>query len=74
MTPAEFKAARHTLGLSVGEAADVLAIDPRTLRRWEDDRAERPPHPTAARVMQWLLDGFRPPEWPGGEDEEGDDE
>ncbi len=43
MTPAEFKSARHTLGLSVARLAMALSdpdgdstpVNPRTIRRWE---------------------------------------
>lgn len=67
-TPAGFAAARRRLGLSVPEAAHLLAVDARTIRRWEADPESgvqaRAPSPTAARVMRWLLEGFRPPEFP----------
>lgn len=68
MTPDEFRATRRRLGLSIAEAAHILAVDARTVRRWEADPESgvqaRAPAPTAARVMRWLLDGFRPPEFP----------
>lgn len=64
MTPAEFKAGRHALDLTVTEAAEIFGIDARTLRRWEDEAGDRPPHPTAVRVMAWMLAGLRPPQWP----------
>ncbi|MDE2103789.1 MAG: helix-turn-helix domain-containing protein [Patescibacteria group bacterium] len=63
MTPAQFKKARHKLGLSASELADILGVDARTIRRWEAEPAletARPPHPTAAKVMKWLLNGFDP--------------
>ena len=52
MTSAELKDARHRLGLSVGDLARILNIDDRTLRRWE--AGEKPPSPTAVRVVGWL--------------------
>ena len=64
MTKAEFKAARQRLGLSSPQLAHVLACDARTVRRYEDEGDPRPVAATAARVMAWLLAGFRPPEWP----------
>jgi DNA-binding transcriptional regulator YiaG len=63
MTPAEFKEARRKLGLSASKLGAILDTDPRTIRRWEQD-GDRPPNPIAARVMQWMLDGYRPPQWP----------
>lgn len=63
MTPAGFKSARLHLGLSRTEMARVMAVNERTLVRWEDD-PERGVHPTAALMMNWFLDGFRPPSWP----------
>ena len=62
MTPAQFKEARHTLGLSVNQLAAILNTEPRSVRRWED--GTRTPNPVASRVLQWMLDGYRPPEWP----------
>jgi DNA-binding transcriptional regulator YiaG len=64
MTPAQFKEARHKLGLSASQLGRVLDTDPRTIRRWESDEDPRPVNPIAARVMAWLLAGYRPPEWP----------
>ncbi len=66
MTPTDFKAARTRLGLSASQLATILATDLRTLRRWEsvDGTNARPPNPIACRVVEWLLAGYRPPEWP----------
>jgi DNA-binding transcriptional regulator YiaG len=65
MTPAEFKHARHTLGLTIAETAHILAVGPRTVRGWEQlsGSRSRDPSPTACRVMEWMLNGYRPPEW-----------
>lgn len=68
MTPTEFRDARTHLGLSTSELAAILGVDSRTVRKWEDTRGDestnaRPPNPVASRVMRWLLDGYRPPEW-----------
>lgn len=62
MTPAAFKAARHTLGLSCVETGFILGVNDRTVRKWELDDGTRPVNPIAARVMQWLLDGYEPPQ------------
>lgn len=66
MTPPEFAAARQTLGLSQNALAVILGVHLRTVQRYEADGIEtaRPPHATACRVMQWMLAGYRPPEWP----------
>ena len=63
MTPLEFKLARKSLGLSAARLGRILNSDPRTVRRWESDDDPRPVNPIAARVVQWMLDGWRPPEW-----------
>ena len=67
MTPTEFKQARQSLGLSVTDLAHILAVGPRTVRSWEQPAGSRSrdPSPTACRVMEWMLNGYRPPEWPG---------
>jgi DNA-binding transcriptional regulator YiaG len=62
MTPAEFRAGRQQLGLTLKELGGILNTDPRTVRRWENH--ERPLNPIADRVMEWLLAGYRPPQWP----------
>lgn len=67
MTPDQFKEARRKLGLTQSQLAAILDTNPSTIRRWEmrDARStSRPPNPIAARVMRWMLDGFRPPEFP----------
>lgn len=67
MTPSQFKQARQQLGLSLSELAAILGVDDRTIRKWEapeDTNSARPPNPIAVRVVQWLLDGYRPPQWP----------
>lgn len=67
MTPTEFKEARRTLGLSQRELGALLDTSPVTIRKWETDAgnaSSRKPNPVASKVMQWLLGGFRPPEFP----------
>jgi DNA-binding transcriptional regulator YiaG len=66
VTPAEFREARRKLGLTLSETASILGVEARTVRKWEAGSGTnaRPPNPTAARAMQWMLDGFRPPQWP----------
>lgn len=65
--PISFKSARNALGLSAAELGRILNTDPRTIRRWEADpetENARPPNPIACRVLSWMLDGYRPIEWP----------
>lgn len=71
MTPEQFKAGRRALGLSVYQLGHILNTAPQTIRKWEmpDARSSgRSVNPVAARVMKWLLAGYRPPEWPEGKD------
>ena len=65
MTPHDFKEARRKLGLSASQLGIVLNVDSRTIRKWEHADNTRPPNPIAVRVVTWMLDGYRPPEWPG---------
>jgi DNA-binding transcriptional regulator YiaG len=64
MTPTQFQAARVCLGLTVRELGKILNSADRTVRHWELEDGTRPPNPIACRVLQWMLDGYRPPEWP----------
>lgn len=64
MTPSQFKQARHELGLSASGLAGILGVDPRTIRKWEQEGTARPPNPIACRVVEWMLAGYRPPQWP----------
>lgn len=54
-TSAQFKAARHKLGLSVAECGVFCGVDARTIRRWETGAGHgdgRDPHPSACRLME----------------------
>lgn len=65
MTPDEFKQAQHTLGLSDSQLAAILGVTKATVSKYKTTAASgSKPNATAAQVMRWLLDGFRPPEWP----------
>ena len=68
MTSNEFKAARYKLGLSAQELADILNSAKRTVRLWEQNQSYdgnlRAPNPIAVRVLEWMLDGYRPPQFP----------
>jgi DNA-binding transcriptional regulator YiaG len=67
VTPAQFQEARLSLGLTAAQLADILGKDIATVQRWETPAyktSARKPDPTAVRVLQWMVDGFRPPQWP----------
>lgn len=67
MTPEEFKGARVKLGLSIHQTASLLDVDASTVKKWEmpaGASTKSKVNPIAARVMQWMLKGFRPPEFP----------
>lgn len=67
MTSQEFKEARINLGLSQSQLGAILNTNPTTIRKWEADAdrsTARAPNPVACQVMQWMLGGFRPPEFP----------
>lgn len=66
MTPAAFKEARHTLGLTLSQAARLLGYQGKhamqQVRQMESgDRAIRAPQ---VRLMRAYLDGYRPEDWP----------
>lgn len=64
MTPHQFKEGRQKLALSQAKCAKVFGVSKRTLEYWEADDGKRPVHPTAIKMMEWLLTGARPPNWP----------
>jgi DNA-binding transcriptional regulator YiaG len=64
MTPQQFKEARLSLGLSARQLSIILNTNERTIRRWETDDGTRPVNPIAIRVMEWMMAGYRPPEFP----------
>lgn len=71
MTPQQFKAARHRLGLSVNQMAAMLGVDPVQVRRMaitEDKGSHRPVMPTTERLLQAWLAGYRPRDWPIDDD------
>jgi DNA-binding transcriptional regulator YiaG len=53
MTPEELTAARHKLGLSVGQFATIVGVQAgRTVRRWEDGSRDIP-GPVV--ILVWLM-------------------
>lgn len=58
-TSAQFKGARHKLGLSVSQVATLCRVDERTVRRWEQPPgmpSSRDPHPSACVLMERELE------------------
>lgn len=67
MTPAEIKAVRQWLGITVSQLAVLLDTDPQTIRRMEQSEAAstfRKPAPRMVRLLRAYLDGYRPADWP----------
>lgn len=64
----DFRAAREAIGLTQVQLAKILDVTPRAISHWEADpdrvATSRKPDPTSVQVMKWMLDGFRPPEFP----------
>lgn len=65
MTPAEFRAARLSLGLTQAQLAAVMGyaaynrVSPRDI-----EGGRRRPSQAAIRLLRALLDGWRPSDWP----------
>ena len=53
MTPAEYRIALETLGLSQIAAARLLGVDDRTSRRWANGERDIPP--PAQRFLRYLI-------------------
>lgn len=66
MTPTEFKQARHTLGLTLSQAARMLGYDgthaAQQVRKMES--GERAIRDAQLRLMRAYLHGYRPEDWP----------
>jgi plasmid maintenance system antidote protein VapI len=63
MTPAEFKAARKSLGLSSSQMATLLGVHPQSVRRLEGPATKTIPE-TTGRLVEAFLGGYRPECWP----------
>jgi DNA-binding transcriptional regulator YiaG len=67
MTPAEFRAARQSLGLSVNQMAALLEVRPVHVRKMELDES-LPSHrrvmPVTEKLLHAYLAGYRPHNWP----------
>ena len=62
MTPTEARAAIQSLGLLQKQLAGVMGVKRETVARWSSGAITPPP--TAARLLQAYLDGYRPADWP----------
>lgn len=60
MTPADFKHARQSMGLTQTQAAAAFGVTLRHVHNWES----KGPSGTAARYMTALSHGYRPQDWP----------
>lgn len=64
-TPQDFRKARQALDLTQADLADILGVQSMTVTRYEfppDAENARPPSPAACLILDWMLDGFEPPE------------
>lgn len=67
MSPDQIKAARHSLGLSLSEMAEMLGYQGNHARVQMDDleTGRRPLRGCQERLLQAYLEGYRPRDWPG---------
>lgn len=56
MSPEDLKSLRHSLGLSINQFAELVGVEGRTCRRWED--GERP----IPKMLEILIELFDLPE------------
>jgi transcriptional regulator with XRE-family HTH domain len=66
MTPAGFKQARQSLGLTQEQIAPLLGYADKS-RVSEVERGVQAPGAAVVRLMQTYVDGYRPADWPKGE-------
>jgi DNA-binding transcriptional regulator YiaG len=66
MSPDDIKAARHSLGLSLSELAELLGYTGNHARVQMDDleTGRRPLRECQRRLLQAYLEGYRPSDWP----------
>jgi len=63
VTPAQFREARNTLGLTQSQAAAMLGYGS-DARISEIERGKREPGASVVRLLSAYLDGYRPNDWP----------
>ena len=67
MTPADLKAARHQLGLTLAQLGALLDIGWQQVARMEmspDRSTSRCPAPRVEKLISAYLAGYRPDNWP----------
>ena len=65
MTPAEFRAARHALGLTQDRLGWILGYGHGAQSRISDiERGRAPVTPCVERLLRAYLAGYRPSDWP----------
>lgn len=68
LTQDEFRAMRETLGLTRRQLASIMGVSVHTLITWESNpetnTGARAPSPVACKLMFYMVQGFRPPDWP----------
>jgi DNA-binding transcriptional regulator YiaG len=57
LTPAEIRAIRLRLGLTIEEAAEKVGVVPTTFRKWELPSQKRTPSPSQAILIRLLEQG-----------------
>ena len=67
MTPAEFRAARKSLGLTQTQAAAMLGYGQHS-RISDIETGKHAAPATTVRLLRAYLDGYRPADWQGKED------
>ena len=63
MTPAQFKLARQSLGLTQSALAPLVGRQLRNVQQWE--AGERAIDPAAVLLVAIYQGGYRPDNWPG---------
>lgn len=66
MTPAAIREARDKLGLSQTQLARALGVSVRSVKHWE--AGTRQADATAARLIAAYAEGYRPQDWPKGDE------
>lgn len=63
MKKTEFRKHRLGLDISVVVLSEIIGFSPRAIRDWENPGCRKKPHPAAVKIMERLIEGWRPPEF-----------